>query len=441
MRERKRRGPADHLSDDGSGGPSESTSGLGRNVKARLEELLAFAQVYRGWSAKELAKFIGRDVHNVIPASGVPKIDLVAKLAEALDWQPGAAFDHLCGGQIPTTTTSPGPSVTDYRQLNREAYKAFEAGRFEDMIALGLRMEHVATSPDERAEACLRQYGGWDGLGRYERAMEALQRGLKEQELQVPLLLHLRGNLAITYFLLGRWLEAEGVAAAVLERIETPEGLEDGVDAYSAVAHYARGLARRSRAFAYADQRRRVAQSAIADLRVAERDWRSLAARTGALAYLPMAHISAGAAVTAEVLTDSRSATEVLGYAVEEIGRCPDAGPATYRSVLESFGWWCVFGAEVALASEQDPASQERWMAQFTIKGLAIAEATGHWALRERFLTVDYLRWSRRLGAHSLAESMVLDQEDVQMIAGAMARFPDFRPFGWELVRRATRTN
>ena len=47
--------------------------------RERLEELLKLAQLYRGWPVRRLAEELGRDPHNLVPDSGVPKIDLVMR--------------------------------------------------------------------------------------------------------------------------------------------------------------------------------------------------------------------------------------------------------------------------------------------------------------------------------------------------------------------------
>ena len=57
--------------------------------RRRLERLLDLAQVYRGWTRRELAKSLGRDPTKLIPGSGNPKLDLVISLSEVLDWTVG----------------------------------------------------------------------------------------------------------------------------------------------------------------------------------------------------------------------------------------------------------------------------------------------------------------------------------------------------------------
>jgi len=420
---------------------------LGRASKARLEELLAFAQIYRGWTAKDLAAFIGRDVHNVVPPSGVPKADLVLQVAKALDWAPGAVFEYICGisATAPPTGTSAhamadSGSADDYRELNRAAYRAFGEGLFENMIALGLRMEHVASSPEDRAEACLRQYGGWEGLGRYEQAVEVLHRGLRERDLSINLRLRLRGNLAMAYFSLGRWMEAQGVASAVLERLARPEGLDPSISGSRAAALYAMGMAKRSRALHEFDERRTLAASALRDLYEASVACQRHSDQSdGCPSYSAAAHTCLGAIVTTQALAEEVAPEAAIDRVMEEIERVPSAPSHAPRAMVESFGWWCVFGSELALEVDPSNPSRDHLLARLTLQGLELAESANNWALRERLLTIDYLRWSSQEGEHADQAAAILDREDVRMIAGAMARFPGFRPFGRELVRRATR--
>ena len=63
--------------------------------RRRLERLLDLAQVYRGWTRRELAKSLGRDPTKLIPGSGNPKLDLVISLSEVLDWTVGEVTDCL----------------------------------------------------------------------------------------------------------------------------------------------------------------------------------------------------------------------------------------------------------------------------------------------------------------------------------------------------------
>ena len=57
--------------------------------RKRLEQLLELAQAYQGCSRKELARILGRDRTKLVPASGVPKLDMVIDLCRVLDWPVG----------------------------------------------------------------------------------------------------------------------------------------------------------------------------------------------------------------------------------------------------------------------------------------------------------------------------------------------------------------
>ena len=57
---------------------------------------------------------------------------------------------------------------------------------------------------------------------------------------------------------------------------------------------------------------------------------------------------------------------------------------------LESVGWWCVFGCNVALRTIEDESVLQRAMAIFTMKGEEIAERLDSWPLRERLFTAEH---------------------------------------------------
>ena len=62
------------------------TGELRRN---RIDRMIALAQAYRGWTSGELCEALGREPRRAAPGSGNPKLDLIARLADALDWEVG----------------------------------------------------------------------------------------------------------------------------------------------------------------------------------------------------------------------------------------------------------------------------------------------------------------------------------------------------------------
>ena len=80
----------------------------------RLEHLLTLAQTYRGWSRRQLAEALGRDPSNLVPASGLPKIDLVVELARALDWSVEEVVEGFWLGALETPCCDHIPPSGDF---------------------------------------------------------------------------------------------------------------------------------------------------------------------------------------------------------------------------------------------------------------------------------------------------------------------------------------
>ena len=100
--------------------------------------------------------------------------------------------------------------------------------------------------------------------------------------------------------------------------------------------------------------------------------------------------------------------------------------------VLESYGWWCIFGCNIALRHISDERELQRLLALFTNKADEIAERLDNWAMRER---VDGHR--RFVGWTGQETPLTIDTDDVRMITGTMGRFPQFRRTGWSMLESA----
>ena len=104
---------------------------------------------------------------------------------------------------------------------------------------------------------------------------------------------------------------------------------------------------------------------------------------------------------------------------------------------LESYGWWCIFGCNIALRHLTDERRLQQYMAVFTNKADEIANLTDNWAMRERVFTMQYTRWERASGATGFDIPHVIDLDDVRVITGTMGRFPTFRQTGWRILQSA----
>ncbi|MHC4416733.1 MAG: hypothetical protein ACYS0G_15800, partial [Planctomycetota bacterium] len=130
--------------------------------RKRLEQLLELAEAYRGWTRKQLAGVLGRDPTKLVPGRGIPKLDLVVALAGALDWPVGEVVAYLWNHQ-------PDPAESEDRErfesIDEAARCAHRSGQYRLMAELAQKAYAQATTPEQRARACNREAGAWDGLG------------------------------------------------------------------------------------------------------------------------------------------------------------------------------------------------------------------------------------------------------------------------------------
>lgn len=178
-----------------------------KSRRERLEQLLSLAQTYRGWTRKLLAKSLGRDTTKLVPESGLPKLDLLIDLARVLDWTVDEVANHVWGGGA--DKTSRVDSDQDFASLAAASQQAHREGDYMLAVEEARLAASVATPGAERALACVREASGWDGLGRYTRALEATKRGLAEPGVPTDKRLMLQANLAIEYYTLWHLLDAQ----------------------------------------------------------------------------------------------------------------------------------------------------------------------------------------------------------------------------------------
>ncbi|MDG2292639.1 MAG: hypothetical protein P8L37_08255, partial [Phycisphaerales bacterium] len=187
--------------------------------RERLERLLDLAQVYRSWTRKELAAALGRDPTKLVPGSGNPKLDLVVQLADALDWSIGDVTDCLINDFALQAKLDESAAPHDQQSFEHHDSRARDAhakGQYRELIHHAQRALESATTPTERALACNRELGGWDGLGRYARTLEAAQRGLRENSVDIEIRRALKSNLANAYYTLWHLVESRATALELL---------------------------------------------------------------------------------------------------------------------------------------------------------------------------------------------------------------------------------
>lgn len=407
-----------------------------------LGELLNLAQTYRGCTRKQLAAELGRDASNLIPDSGVPKVDLVIELARVLDWP----VEDVVGAVWGTTSftaprgrrkTKARAAESGFEELDRLAMDAHRGGRYREMIDFAGAAYKKAETAEERVRACNREAGGWDGLGQYRFALEALQRGVRETGVSRGRQLLLRANLANAYYTLWQLFEANGVAADVLDSLEREPCDDRPARIAAAMAWYVRGHCWRRLIGQEPERAAAHARRAIEDLERAEQAFHQLAEADGDDSYAGVANTCRGGMLEAKVVLGAMSAGEALDSISDALDALVDPDDYPRGDWLESWGWWCIFGCDIALRHVQDERELQQRMAVFTNKADEIAGRLGNWSLRERVFTMEYARRQRFTDWTGLESEWTIDAEDVRVITGTMGRFPAFHRTGWRILRSA----
>ena len=397
----------------------------------RLSRFVDLARVYRGWSRQELASNLGRDLSKVVPDSGNPKLDLVVALADALDWNVGDVAQ--CVWEAPPLVLVPGE---DFAALDAQAIESHRAGDWRGLIAGGRRLLASARTPAERARALNRLSGGHDGLGRYSKSLECLRDALSLTPLTPQLELMLRVNLVGAHYALWHVIEARATARELVDRFEVrpPNGrVERVAQAFSLM--YRGHCARRAIASCTEDAQRN-ANEACADLERAGTLFSALAREFGDDSYGGVANTCRGALLEVHCTLGLLDPLDAVSTITEALGGVEDPLLAPPGDWLESYGWWCIFGCNVAVRHLDDPHFH-RAMAIFTNKAIEIADRLGNWSLRERAFSLEQMRRERLEKSTGFEAEWILDEEDVRTIAGTMGRFPSFRETGWRILADA----
>ena len=399
--------------------------------RERLTRFVDLARVYRGWSRQELASNLGRDLSKVVPDSGNPKLDLVVALADALDWNVGDVAQ--CVWDDPAPAQGRGE---DFAAIDARALEAHRAGDWRGLVSQGKALVAAARTPADRARALNRLSGGHDGMGRYAKSLECLREALAIVPLDPHLELMLQVNLAGTHHALWHVVEARATARELVQRFEAkpPEGrLERVAQAFALM--YRGQSARRAMASAPADAPRN-AREARADLERAGTLLSGLAREFGDDSYGGVANTCRGALIEVDCVLGRIDPTDAVATVTEALGGVEDPQMAPPGDWLESYGWWCIYGCNIAVRHLEDPHFH-RAMAVFTNKAIEIADRLGNWSLRERAFSLEQVRRDRLERSTGFDAEWVLDEEDVRTIAGTMGRFPSFRERGWRILAEA----
>jgi len=406
--------------------------------KRRLHALLDLARVSRGWSRAQLARAIGRDPTKVYPDSGNPKADFLVKLAEILEWPVGDVLEAIWSedSAIADESESAHDAPKEYRALYDQARAAHAEGAFQRVVDGARRMHALADSDERRAFACAMEYSGWDGLGRYQQGVDACRRGLRYAGISTTTRNILRADLANAWYSLGDLTPALGTAE-MLAAWYDHHPPEKNVDRKRvAFVRYLRGNIYRCLATAEPEFTQAHGEAALHDLRTAATLYRDLSVELEDPSLAGIANTCDGGIIEMEIELGERDAAQGIRTLLDGVESAREASELIIGDWLESYGWWCIFGGNLAVRHLSGKAQQDA-VRRFTTKALAIADRLDNWAMRERVFSTQFLAHRQLADQTGLEIEMPVDESRRGQITGAMGRFPAFRPVAWKMLQSA----
>ena len=404
--------------------------------RARLSQFVDLARIYRRWTKIQTAQALGREPSKVVPESGNPKLDLVVGLAEALDWDVGDVAEGIWRDEAEAYGEIETMAERGFAILDREAIEAHRAGEYRRMTELSRALFLAAHTGSERATAANRLAGAYDGLGRYTKALAALQRGLAEPGVPSHVRMMLEVNLANAHYALWHLVEACSVANSLVERFQSRPAETRTERVVQAFGHYVRGQSERRLIETDPLSGNSHAQRAREDLQIALTAYTTLAQEFDDASYAGIANTCTGAIFECDAalgVMDPLRAAEALSAGLDQVVDVVNYPPGDW---LESYGWWAIFGCNVVLRGLSGP-ELHRHMAVFSNKTAEIAERMENWSMRERAFTFEHLRRQRMNESLGYATEWLLDDDDVRTVTGTMGRFPSFRETGWRILESA----
>jgi tetratricopeptide (TPR) repeat protein len=409
------------------------TKGSNIPKREKLSRFVDLARVYRGWTRSELSKALGRDPTKLVPESGNPKLDLLVGIADALDWHIGDVAESVWNERPKHT-----PDGTNFTELRGLANTSFHEGNYEELVRISKRMRGVARNSEERARASYVESLAWDGVGRYARSLECIQEALTERELPPSLQIVMESSLANAHYAQWHLIEARAVADDLIERLES-RNLDTTIDRASlAYAHYVSGSTSRRMIEANCPDLPRRTRDARMHLRRAIELYTDVDAESGGTdpSYLGIANTCTGGLIEVDAADGSISPLEAVELISHGLEAAVDPEHMPAGSWLESWGWWSIYGCNIALRGLDGPALHHN-MAIFTNKAIEIADRLGNWSMRERAFTMENFRRRRVTDSTGFQPDWALDEEDIRVITGTMGRFPGFRDTGWNILETA----
>jgi hypothetical protein len=404
----------------------------GTSRRERLHRMIDVALARRGGTKSELAAELDRHRSRLYSESDNPRLDALISLSETIGWPIQIVVQCL----LDEPKDAPLGPDEDYASLEEAAKAAGRAANYTRVAELGRRMFLAAQTPDEKARACRREGSGWGEQVHATKALAAYERGLELTGVSKAERLALQVSLANTYYNLWKLPQAIGLAYVVLDALtgDPPATSFDRIT--EAFAHYVRGNSLRRMLVQCTPDARDIATRAKHDLERAETLYTALARDSGTEYLAAIAHACQGGLVEVNVELGLRSGPDALLEVLGELSKLD--GEATWPDGhwLESYGWWCDFGANIAFRSLLG-AELQRTIAILSGKLFDIGRRLDDCALLDRVTSIEYALHERLSETTGVTMPRTLDADDLWLISGTIGRVPQFRQLGWDLIEQA----
>jgi hypothetical protein len=405
--------------------------------RKRLHNLVDLARASRGWSKAQLARELGRDPTKIYPESGNPKADFLMKLAEVLEWPVGDVLEMVWGaGGEATVSDAAAKTPIAYEDLYAQARAAHQRGDARQVVELAKSMYETAKTEDHKCVACSVEASGWDMLGRYVQEVDACRRGLTHSPTNPMRRQQLRAVLANAWYSLWDLTPALGTAELLAKWYQENPAMTDTDRKRPTFVHYVRGNIHRRLAMIEPEARQQHLLAAREDLARAAGIHEELATKLNTPSLAGIANTCRGGLIEVAVESGQEDPGEAVGEIVAALRKIDPNDKSLVGDWLESWGWWCTFGSDLALRHLKGRAMQEA-VGFLNTRALTIADRLGNWSMRERVFTLQFGLHQTVTDSTGFEIEFPLDEQNKSLVTATMGRFPSFRAVGWQILATA----
>lgn len=397
-----------------------------------LRSMMNLAMRIHRLTVRDLAAKLGVDAGYISRPPNDPKFWMMVRLAKLIGW------DLNTLGDILSRPKEPSRASDSLEELKERCRSMYAIGDYSSMHPVADAVLGVANQPDDRAFAYNMKYAADEALGQYPLAAGWCQDGLAEVGVSRAWRMHLLSNLANARFCEGNTDEAIPLANKVIDdyaSIEEPATDDQQTVAY---AHYVLGQAFTQQmreaggnAVEFADQALRHLSRAK---RFHKRVLRAYPARSWMEAIVQtccFAKLEAGA------MLGMISAKEAISTIMKALDAATDLDSLTAPrgQRLETLGWACIYGANIAIQHYKDTKEKHLAVSTFGGKAMDIATAIGNWAMVERSFCIEFDRREVIRTETGFSIPWELDSEDLSMVTQIVSRSRRLRRVGLAILQ------